>query len=266
MLPTDLEALTGEHRDPNFGRWIVAPERIDAISDTVAQEIASAGPLGLDVANLDDYQREALVHLDDVVVEGGRARPVSQPDPLAGHPYVGELRRSPFAPPAPTDVDRGELRELVRRGLVVERDGVWFAADAIDAAARTAAALLREHPDGVTVSQIREALDTSRKYAMPLIAELDAAGGDAASRRPSHRRAAIARLDRLDLALDRLDLALVRGLRVDHGAQRAHPLAVLAEEAGAARRRSRLELAANPSDLDCVGDDLTEPVGIREQP
>ena len=176
MLPTDLEALTGEHREPNFGRWIAAPERIDAIRETVAQEIASAGPLGLDVATLDDYEREALVHLDDVVVEGGRARPVAQPDPLAGHPYLDDLRRAPFAPPAPTDVDRGELRELVRRGLVVERDGVWFAADAIDAAARTAAALLREHPDGITVSQIREALDTSRKYAMPLIAELDARG------------------------------------------------------------------------------------------
>jgi selenocysteine-specific elongation factor len=64
----------------------------------------------------------------------------------------------------------------VRRGLVVERDGIWFAADAIDAAAGVAAALLGQHPEGITVSQIREALDTSRKYAMPLIAELDARG------------------------------------------------------------------------------------------
>ena len=156
MLPIDLEALTGERRDPNLGRWIAAPEHIEAISETVANAIASAGPLGLDVAALDDYQREALGHLHD--------------------PYLDDLRRAPFAPPAPTTVDRGELRELERRGLVVERDGIWFAADAVAAAAGIAAALLRQHPDGVTVSQIREALDTSRKYAMPLIAELDARG------------------------------------------------------------------------------------------
>jgi selenocysteine-specific elongation factor len=176
MLPIDLEALTGERRDPNFGRWIAAPEHIEAISETVANAIASAGPLGLDVAALDDYQREALGHLHDVAVEGGRARPLAQADPLADHPYLDDLRRVPFAPPAPTSVDRGELRELVRRGLVVERDGIWFAPDAVAAAAGIAAALLRQHPDGVTVSQIREALDTSRKYAMPLIAELDARG------------------------------------------------------------------------------------------
>jgi len=176
MLPHDLAALTGEHREPNFGRWVAAPERIDAIRGTVAKAIESAGPLGLDVATLDDYEREALAHLDDVVVEGGRARPLAQADPLVDPPSADALRRAPFSPPPPDGVDRGELRELVRRGVVVERDGVWFAADALDAASSLAAALLRRHPEGVTVSQIREALDTSRKYAMPLIAELDARG------------------------------------------------------------------------------------------
>ena len=176
MLPNDVEALTGEHRDPNFGRWVAAPDRIDAIRDAVAKAIESAGPLGLDVATLDDYEREALALLEDVTVGAGRARPLAQPDPLADHPYLDDLRRAPFSPPPPEGVDRGELRELVRRGLVVERDGIWFASDAVDAAAGLAAALLRTHPEGITVSQIREALDTSRKYAMPLLAELDARG------------------------------------------------------------------------------------------
>jgi selenocysteine-specific elongation factor len=73
-------------------------------------------------------------------------------------------------------VDRSELRELVRRGLVVERDGLWFAADAIGEAARVAASLLADHPDGITVSQLREALGTTRKYVVPLANELDARG------------------------------------------------------------------------------------------
>ncbi len=176
LLPDDLEALSGERRAPNFGRWVLAPDRIDALRATVGQAVADAGPLGLDVALLDDLQREALGTLDDVVVEGGRARPAAQADPLADHPYLAALRAAPFAPPAPDQADRAELRELVRRGLVVERDGVWFAADAINDAARAAAALLDRNPEGVTVSQLREALGTSRKFAMPLVAELDARG------------------------------------------------------------------------------------------
>jgi selenocysteine-specific elongation factor len=73
-------------------------------------------------------------------------------------------------------VQRGELRELVRRGLVVERDGVCFHPSAIDAAAVVAARLLAGDAGGFTVSQFREAVGASRKYAMPLLAELDARG------------------------------------------------------------------------------------------
>ena len=41
-------------------------------------------------------------------------------------------------PPDGTDVPRNDVRELVRRGLVVERDGICFHPDAIDAAAACA--------------------------------------------------------------------------------------------------------------------------------
>jgi selenocysteine-specific elongation factor len=176
ILPAELEALTGERREPNHGRWVVAPEHIEEMTRSVARAIADAGPLGLDIATLDELHREALATLPDIAVEGGRARPAAQTDPLVDHAYLAALRASPFIPPAPETVDRGELRELVRRGLVVERDGLWFAADAIDQAARVAATLLAGHPDGITVSQLREALGTSRKYVVPLAEELDARG------------------------------------------------------------------------------------------
>jgi selenocysteine-specific elongation factor len=117
-----------------------------------------------------------LATVAGVVVEGGRARPAEQADPLADHPYLEALRAAPFVPPSPDDVDRGELRELVRRRVVVERDGVWFASEAVDQAGTIVAGLLRATPDGITVAHIREALGTSRKYAMPLVAELDARG------------------------------------------------------------------------------------------
>ena len=73
-------------------------------------------------------------------------------------------------------VDRAELRELVRRGAVIERDGMYFAPSAVAEAARVVAGLLAAAPDGVTVAAIREALGTSRKYALPLLAHLDATG------------------------------------------------------------------------------------------
>jgi selenocysteine-specific elongation factor len=35
---------------------------------------------------------------------------------------------------------------------------------------------LVDHPDGVTVADVREALGTTRKWAVPLLAHLDATG------------------------------------------------------------------------------------------
>jgi selenocysteine-specific elongation factor len=101
------------------------------------------------------------------------------------------VRAEPFSPPAPDGVDRSELRELARRGLVIERDGIWFAAEAMDAAAVAVAATLLDHPDGLTLSQLREVWGTTRKWAVPLASLLDASG---ATRRRGDLRVAGPRL------------------------------------------------------------------------
>jgi selenocysteine-specific elongation factor len=172
----DLERMTGERREPNVGRWVVAPAARDAALAELKAAIDGAGPLGVDRAGLTDRQRAVLPLLDGVVVEGGRVRPEAVGDPLADHPYVAALESSPFAPPEPSGVDRAELAELVRRGLVVAREGVYFAPSAIDGAARRVAELLVENPEGVTVAQVRDGLGTTRKHALPLLAHLDATG------------------------------------------------------------------------------------------
>jgi selenocysteine-specific elongation factor len=69
-----------------------------------------------------------------------------------------------------------QLRELLRRKLVVERDGVYFHPATIDHVAGAAALLLNAHPEGFTVAQLRDDLGVSRKYALPLVTELDARG------------------------------------------------------------------------------------------
>ena len=46
--------------------------------------------------------------------------------------------------------------------------------------------LLAERPEGVTVSVVREALGSSRKYVLPLLAHLDATGMTRTARRRAH--------------------------------------------------------------------------------
>jgi selenocysteine-specific elongation factor len=172
----DLLRLTGERREPTVGPWVVAPEALSTARTFLVDQVTRAGALGVDVAGLDEKGRAVLDDLAEVVVDGGRARLADATDPLADHPYVAALAAAPFAPPPPDGVDPLELREAARRGLVVQQDGIWFAESAVAAAARVAARLLDGQPGGFTVSELREALGTSRKYAVPLATLLDARG------------------------------------------------------------------------------------------
>jgi selenocysteine-specific elongation factor len=174
--PDRLVLLTGEQRPATVGRWVVAPAVLDETLRTLRARIDASGPLGLDVAALDEHQRAALTLLDDIGVEAGRARPREQADPLADHPYVAALERSLLAPPEPVGVDRGELRELVKSGRVVEVDGVFFAPGAFDRAAQLCAQLLRDHHEGFTVADFRDAAGNSRKHALPILKRLDGTG------------------------------------------------------------------------------------------
>ena len=176
----ELERLTGERRSPLIGRWVVDASALEAMTERLTNAVANAGALGLDVASLDERERAVASAVDAIVVDGGRVRNAKSDrvGRLADHPFVVVLEARPFDPPSPDDegVDRAELRELVQRGAVVERDGLYFALAAIEQAARTVAGLLAAKPDGLTVAEIRDALGTSRKFLLPLLAHLDATG------------------------------------------------------------------------------------------
>jgi selenocysteine-specific elongation factor len=189
----ELERLTGERREPTVGPWVASNDAVRAAADSLRQRLVEAGPLGLEVGTLDERERAVLGTFDDVGVEGGYARAVGTADPLADHPYLAALAEGGMAPPAPDGIDRAELRELVRRGLVVERDGQCFHADAVAAAADLAARLLAERPAGFTVSEFRDAAGVTRKHALPLVSELDARG---VTRRRGDLRVAGPRLQR----------------------------------------------------------------------
>ncbi len=172
----DLAALTGERRTATVERWVVDHAALAALHHSLTARLVAAGPLGLDLATLDDRERAVLAGLAEVRIEAGRALPLAARDPLADHPFVAALLAGGFTPPDATGVNREELRQLVRREFVVERDGIWFHPATIDAAAAQAARLLVIQPEGFTVSELRDSLGVSRKYALPLVNELDARG------------------------------------------------------------------------------------------
>ena len=176
LTPDALERLTGRQHSPTVGRWVVDPVTLEDVRAALRARVAGAGALGLDVATLDERERAVLETLDDVEVANGRAVPAGADDPLAGHPWLTALTEAPFAPPPPDGVTPTELRELARRGLVVGEGGIWFALSAVDEAARVVASLLVETPSGVTVAELRDALGTTRKYLLPLLAVLDGRG------------------------------------------------------------------------------------------
>ena len=171
-----LRRLTGERFEPDVGRWAVDPTELAQVAADLRSAVSDADALGLDLAPLDEFERAVLDTLDDLVVEGGRVRPADAADPLAGSGVVARLAAEPFAPPAIDDVDPAEIRELIRRGDLVQLDGVVFAATALDDAARVVARLLAASPDGVTVAAVRDAWGTTRKFAIPLITRLDETG------------------------------------------------------------------------------------------
>ncbi|WP_419551474.1 selenocysteine-specific translation elongation factor [Candidatus Poriferisodalis sp.] len=171
-----LERLTGERVEPVLGDWVAPPELLDALLDDLRDQVERAGPLGLDLAALDERQRLAIDTLDRIVIDAGRARRADAVDVLADHPVIAELAAAPFSPPEPSGVTQQELLALSGRGDLVHTDGIWFANSAIKAAAERIAGLLSAQPDGITVAEIREELGTTRKYALPLVGYLDRTG------------------------------------------------------------------------------------------
>lgn len=199
-----LERLTGERRPPNVGRWVVSDEARAETATALRRAVEAAGPLGLEAAPLDEPQRALLGLLPELVVVADRVRlkGAGAEHPEAG-PWLGEIRDRLFDPPPPPGtVPRAVVRDLVRRSLVVEVDGLFFHPAAVEGAAYVVAGLLAVKPGGVTVAEVRQALGTSRKWALPLVAHLDATG---VTRRRDDLRVAGPRLPRSDEAAPAAD-------------------------------------------------------------
>lgn len=178
-IEADLFAkLTGETRAATLGKWIISPEALAATEQVVRARIEAAGELGLDVALLDEQERAVVESRDDIVVRDGQVTIGEAISEFADHPWLAELNEDPFRPMKPdeVDLDRGEVRAMVRQGIVIETEGIYFSALAIEQAADLLRQRLSETPQGVTVADVRDMLDTSRKFVLALLAHFDANG------------------------------------------------------------------------------------------
>ncbi len=162
----ELAALTGDSRPPTVGRWVVAPEALAATQDRLRHAWLRPHPSWAwrwrPSTSASGRVLAVLAQQEGIAVEGGRARPAERRDPLADHPFLAALAAAGATPPDPTGVDRAELREMVRRGLVVERDGIVFHPTAIDTAAAAAA-----DPAATAPGRLHHGRSSARRWASP---------------------------------------------------------------------------------------------------
>ena len=158
------------------GDWIVWAEALAATQNDIRKRVAKAKAGGYDIAALDERERAVLETMSDLTTDGGQVRAAGEEDAIVAHPYIAALKAAPFTPPPPEGVGRAELRAMIHRGLVMEQDGIYFAAEAIAQAEEAVAEILKSQPEGFTVAEIRERLSTTRKYILPLLALLDQKG------------------------------------------------------------------------------------------
>jgi selenocysteine-specific elongation factor len=173
-----LERITGERRTPDLGHWVVDPEARRVADEEVRSRVTLAGSEGISLGGLDDRLRAVATNLADLQIAGDKVRLAgmrTQLDPCTSA-WLAEIERELFSPGPPEGIDRGILRELVQQGSVIETEGLYFHSSAIERAADLVAEALSVDPEGVTASQIRQALGTSRKWALPLLGYLDANG------------------------------------------------------------------------------------------
>ena len=167
----DLELLTGEVRQPVVGNWLTTPKLLDEKRKELAIKLTKSSE-PLEISRLKPHEQAVLATLPDVVVEMGRAR-IKGASSITEHPYVGLFAKAGVTPPDTKTLDRNIVRQIVQRGLFVDIDGTVFHVSALETARQEVLKILRQLPQGFTVSQFRESLGITRKHAVPLLEALD---------------------------------------------------------------------------------------------
>jgi selenocysteine-specific elongation factor len=164
--------LTGLDVEPVVGRWCAAPSLASSTIATLSRALDD-GEVRLD--RLEPWERELVSTFDDVAVEAGVARRGAAGG-LEHDPVGAEIRSWGVTGPGTAQFPRDIIRRLIAAGVIVEHDGIAFHRDTLEELRPMLTELFDAHPDGVTVSMLRERLGITRKHAVPLAACLDRTG------------------------------------------------------------------------------------------
>ena len=163
------ERLTGRVVEPYVGRWIAAKSVIDESIAALRERLAQST---IETAECTEVERALLQVMEGVVIEHGAAR-IGESDPALESPLVDRLLAEGVSTGPIEMSDRKVAARLVRLGVLVSHDDVYFHVDVIRSLEPILEVLWSADPDGFTVAELRDALGVTRKHALPLANCLD---------------------------------------------------------------------------------------------
>jgi selenocysteine-specific elongation factor len=188
-----LDAMVTSGRALRVGDAVAASEHLESLRRSARERVTThherePHARGIDLASLASSLRcdsarlrTALEGDPNLVVEREIVRFVDHlgraSDDPEGQRFIEALEATPYAPPSATEagVDPRIARALVREAVVVELDGMMFAASAFARARQLLAATVVERGT-LTVSDARDLLGSSRKFVLPIVNQLDREG------------------------------------------------------------------------------------------
>ena len=148
------ERLTGRVVQPYVGRWIAAKSVIDESIATLRERLAQST---IETAECTEVERALLQMMEGVVIELGAAR-IGESDPALESPLVDRLLAEGVSTGPIEMSDRKVAARLVRLGVLVSHDDVYFHVDVIRSLEPILEVLWSADPDGITVAELRDAL------------------------------------------------------------------------------------------------------------
>ena len=170
---TDAELLTGVALTPVVGQWFALAETVEASVQSLTDKLIAHGEI--DTAQLQPFERDLILLVPDVVVNGGIVRRIDS-NSLSTHPVAQQVRADGLIGPSSAQLDRNVVRQLVQQGLVFEHDAVAFHRDTLELLRPHLEKLWQISPQGFTVSELRDVLGITRKHAVPLAECIDKFG------------------------------------------------------------------------------------------
>lgn len=170
----EAQRLTGVVLSPRFGRWVCTEAEYQRTVHSLSERISAHG--SLDISVLTDPERDLVSESEQFVVADGLVRHAATSDPVLQHPYVAMFLRDGVRTPDTKNLDRNIIRLLVNKGVIYEHDFIAFHVDVLHSLRPQLSELWATSPHGFTMSQLREALDITRKHALPLAVCLDKVG------------------------------------------------------------------------------------------